>query len=466
MRRTTARRDVRLLTLTERGELAFDVGPDPRTIGVVLRLAGPAPPEAEIAATLADRLADSPRWSCRVVRPPGLLPRWEPMAVDTAAHVRTLTLAPGDGAREDDVMAAAVRVLREPWDLKAAPPWRVTRLVTGTGRDAVVLSLHHVLTDGTGVLATGAALLGMTPPLAGSARAAPESGGAAAHEPGAAGAAVRAPARAAAHSPASAVAHALGAVRTVALGVAELAAGLGPRAERTSLSAPIEPGFCLANLDLDLDGVRRSAHHHGATVNDVLLVAGAGAVARLLARRGERVDRILCSVPVSRARPGDTDRRARTGVLRVAAPVAAPATAHGRPGPTASALLLHTAARTRRRRRFATGESAPLLAFAFESLGRLGLYRAVLRRQRLINMVVSNLRGPAEPMAIAGVPVTHVMPIAPGVGNVPVYVTALSYAGRLSVTLRVEARLASELPGLAADVRDVVDELASARGPW
>ncbi|ACZ31418.1 protein of unknown function UPF0089 [Xylanimonas cellulosilytica DSM 15894] len=427
MTRRTTRGDARLLTATERGELAFDVGPDPRTIGVVLRLAGAAPSEETLAAILAARLPGSPRWACRVLHPARGRPRWEPAAVDVAAHVRTVAI--GSDA-EDDLLAAAVTVMREPWDVADAPPWRVTRLVTGAGRDAVVLTLHHVLTDGTGVLATASALLGLTaPPVA---APAPLLAGpvrqvlGAARRPFAAG-------------------------RSVVLGAAEVAAGLGPPAPRTSLTAPLGPGFRLAVVDLDLARVRATARGQGATVNDVLLVAAADALARLLARRGEAVDRLVCSVPVSRWRPGDTDRRARTGVLRVPVPAA--------PELAATERLRRTAARSRRRRRFATGESAPLLARVFAAFAFVGRYGWVLERQRVINTVVSNLRGPSDPIALAGVPVTGVVPVAPGAGNIPVYFTALSYAGRLVVTLRADERLAAELPALAADLRAVVDEL-------
>lgn len=421
MRPRSSRSDARRLTTTERGELAFDVGPDPRTIGVVLRLGGAAPAEQELAAILAARLPQAPRWSCRVLRPAGAPPRWDPVPVDVAAHVRTVEVGSGT---DDDVLAAAAAVIREPWDLAAAPPWRVTRLVTGTGHDSVVLTLHHVLTDGTGVLATASALLGMVPPPPPTPSAAPPS-----------------PAR-----------RVLVAARSVVLGAAEVAAGFGPPARRTSLHAAIGPGFRLAVVDLDLARVRAAARRHGATVNDVLLVAGTGALARLLERRGEVTDRLVCSVPVSRVRPGDADRRARTGVLRVPVPVA--------PGLAEAERLRRTAVLSRRRRRFASGESAVPLARVFALFGRLGIYRRVLERQRVIDTVVSNLRGPAEPIALAGVPVTGIVPVAPGVGNVPVYFTALSYAGRLAVTLRADERLSAQLPGLAADVAAVVDELA------
>lgn len=423
MARQARRSDARLLTATERGELAFDVGPDSRTIGVLLRLDGPAPSEPAVAAVLRAQLPEVPRWSCRVLRPSDGPPRWDPVVVDVADHVRTVEVRSGG---EDGLLAAAVQVIREPWDLGAAPPWRVTRLVTGSGGDAVLLTLHHVLTDGTGVLATASALLGMAP--------------------------WPAPSAAVAATPAR---RAVDAARSVLLGAAEIVAGFGRAARRTSLMTPIGPGFRLAVVDLDLAQVRAAARLHGATVNDVLLVAATGALARLLARRGESTDRLVCSVPVSRVRPGDADRRARTGVLRVPVPVS--------PGLSTAERLRRTAVLSRRRRRFATGESAPLLARVFAFVARVGSYRRLLERQRVINTVVSNLRGPAERLSVAGVPVTGIVPVAPGVGNVPVYFTALSYAGRLAVTLRAAPAVAGELPALTADLREIVDEIAGPR---
>ena len=49
----------------------------------------------------------------------------------------------------------------------------------------------------------------------------------------------------------------------------------------------------------DLDAVREGAHRAGATTNDAVLVAVAAALRRVLAGRGEALDHLVVTVPVS-----------------------------------------------------------------------------------------------------------------------------------------------------------------------
>lgn len=431
----------RRLTVTEVGELALDVGPDARTIAVLVRLAGAAPTEETLATIVAARLGVAPRWACRVVRPGRRRrPVWRPAPdFDPRAHVRTVACG-GDGGGAA-LLARLTDVAREPWDF-GRPPWRLTR-VTGVadGRDAVVLTLHHVLADGPGVLATAGALLGMAPgpEASGPGRRAVEV-----PEVGAVGGAGRQARRL---GPVAA------ALRTVGSAVVEVAAGVGPGARRTSLRMPVRPGFALAVVDLDLAAVRAAARRHRATVNDVLLVAGARSLADVLARRGESTDRIIISVPVTRLRAGEADRRVRTGVIRVPVPV---------PKTSVTDSLARTAALTARRRRFASGESSVVLAQVFRVFAALGIYRWILEHQRVIDTVVTNLPGPVERLTVAGVPVEEIVPVAPGVGNVPIFFVVLSYAGRLVVCVRADDQVRAELPAVVASFRAAVAEIVRA----
>ena len=61
----------------------------------------------------------------------------------------------------------------------------------------------------------------------------------------------------------------------------------------------------------DLDRVRKAAHAHGGTVNDVVLSAVAGGAQRLLDARGELTPGLVlqASVPASLRGPSDDFRR-------------------------------------------------------------------------------------------------------------------------------------------------------------
>ena len=63
-----------------------------------------------------------------------------------------------------------------------------------------------------------------------------------------------------------------------------------PRAVACSILQPTGPRRRFAVARADLAALRAAAHRHGATVNDVLLTAVAGALHTLLDRRGEPIE--------------------------------------------------------------------------------------------------------------------------------------------------------------------------------
>jgi diacylglycerol O-acyltransferase len=66
------------------------------------------------------------------------------------------------------------------------------------------------------------------------------------------------------------------------------------------------------------------------------------------------------------------------------------------------------------------------------------IQRAFLRhapRQRLMNIYIANVPGPPVPLYLAGAPLLEVFPIVPIMGNVPLGIGALSYAGQFNITV-------------------------------
>jgi hypothetical protein len=170
-----------------------------------------------------------------------------------------------------------------------------------------------------------------------------------------------------------------------------------------------------------------AAHRREATVNDVLLVAVGGALRRLLAARGDRLDEVVVSVPVSgRTATSGQELGNRVGVLPVAVPLVAD------PGARLAAV---------RRQRARLGTSAPrassgaVLSVLFRGLAALGVFAWFIDRQRLVHTFLTNLRGPADPLALAGCRVRRIVPVALTPGNVTVSFDVLSYAGKLMVAV-------------------------------
>lgn len=375
-----------------------------------------APTLAMVRSVLGARLPAVPRLRQRLVRRAHGRPVWVPDAgFDLARQVDEVGCpAPGDRAA---VLAVAARIVPQRLSL-ARPPWRIT-LVSGLagGRSALIIVLHHVLADG---LAGLAVLAGLVDGPAPAPSAAPEP-----VHPGARGLAL---------------------VRAAA---AELLGNGWQRAPRCSINAgPIDvggPHRTLAVAQEDLAAVIGAGRAAGGTVNDVVLTAVTGALGAALAERGEVLDRLVVSVPISaRVRAGSGELGNRVGVLPVSVPLA------GAPRDRLPAVAVVT----RARKTEIPGASTVLWSPFVRLLAGVGAFGAFIGHQRLVNTFVTNVRGPAERMTIGRFPVLELIPVAPISGNVGVAFSVLSYAGRLTITVAADATRCPDGPRVAQLVQD------------
>lgn len=392
---------------------------------------------AEALRELGRRAAGVPRLTQRLEAVP--LGCGRPIWVDdpgfTAAnHVRAVPCPGPGGERAVLDLAAALVTSALPRD---RPLWTAV-LVTGVAdhEAALIVVFHHVLADGIGGLAVLAVLVdgaraGVVP------AARPR-------------ASVRELLVDAWRERLRAVARLPAELRRLAAGMAELRPALG-RLERTSLTRATGPRRRFASIRFDRQRMRLAAHPAHATVNDVVLTAVGGALRRLLASRGESVDRFVISVPFSsRRRASGEELGNRSGVIPIVVP------ASGNP----AARLAAVAAATRAAKLSPPGASTALLGPLFRLLARLGLYERFIDRQRMIHTFVSTLRGPDEPVSLFGCPVDAIAPLSVAGGNVTVSFAVLSYAGSVNITVIVdpdccpdvavlEGALAAELEALA-----------------
>ena len=419
-------------------QLAVDVGPAPMHVGAVVVLGtGPGFSVQRALQLLGERVCAVPRLRQRLYRaPPGCgRPFWaDDPAFDLRHHVTQVPCpAPGDQRALLDMAAV---VLGGPLP-RSRPLWSAT-FVTGLadGSTGLVIVMNHVLADGIGGLAILAGLVDESPGL-------PPSGPRAvpfpAPAPGAgalAGDAWAGRVRRLAHLP--------GTVRTIRQGLAELGgARLPPRLPPTSLNRPAGPRRRLDVVAADLAAVRDLGHTCGGTVNDVFLATVTGALRELLASRGEGLELVTVSVPVSarlQARSGELGNQ--VGAMPVALPSA---------GGLADRVT-QIAAVTRERKRAAPGTSAALLGPLFR-LAPTGLLRWFLNHQRLVHTFATNLRGPVQPLTFAGARVRAVIPIPNTTGNVPVTFGALSYAGTLWLTVLSDPAQVLDVGVLTAALR-------------
>lgn len=302
---------------------------------------------------------------------------------------------------------------------KNAPLWAAV-LVTGLadGRTALVLVLHHALADGVGGLAVLANLVDGRPSSRDT------------------GFPRRPPAAAALASQALAAKWRALINGRQSWRLARSATGAGgglhpPRAAACSLVQKTGSRRRLAVVSVNFAEVRAASHALGATVNDAVLVAVAGALRRVLAANGESLDIIVVTVPVSGRNP------AGQGDLgNMVSPLLVPVAAAG----SASERMEQVAARIRAGKAAAVGP-APIavLGWLFRPLARLGGYRWYMNHQHRFHILVSHVRGPAERLNFGGSPITEAIPIGvAGGGNLTVYLEVLSYAGTLAITAIID----------------------------
>jgi diacylglycerol O-acyltransferase / wax synthase len=222
------------------------------------------------------------------------------------------------------------------------------------------------------------------------------------------------------------------------------------RAPRTSLNRPIGPGRTLAVVRSRLDVVKGIAHARQATVNDVLLAAVAGGLRSLLVSRGEPVEELILRafVPVSLHREQAGEARGNLdGGMIVPLPI-------GEPDPARRIGLI--AAETAARKK----KSRPPAGTLFRNAA---IQRAFLRhaaRQRLMNIYIANVPGPPVPLYLAGAPMLEVFPVVPILGNVPLGIGALSYAGQFNITVVADRDGCPDAAVFIQGLRAALEELS------
>ncbi len=366
----------------------------------------------EVRRHVEPRTRRAPRLRQVLTRPGQGPPSWvDDDGFDIARHVRARRVPePGDEA----ALLAVCCELNEPPLDRDRPLWELW-LLSGLDGDrvALLIRLHHVVADGVAALALLGSLFDTGPDTG------PDAGSTVPSAPGTRGGRVRAwPAQAAA---------------MVRRG----------RAPAVSFNRPVGPHRRLVLLRADLEAARAVAHGHGGKVNDVLLAAMAGGARRLLESRGELRPGLVLEVSVAASvRRADERGGNRVGVRVVPVPVDEP-----------DALArLETIARST-----AAQRARP----PYQPNGRL-LQRwmvHVMFRQRLVNLLLSNVPGPTRPLALAGAPVRELFQVGTVQGNLALAVGALSYAGRLNLTVVADAEVVPDAAVFAAGIDEALAQL-------
>src|SRR5690348_10870680 len=400
-----------------------------------------------VRARIEQRLHLAPRLRQRLYRP-GFgfgAPVWvDDAGFDISRHVRTRPASAGGG--EEALLAACVELNDRPFD-QAHPLWEIWLLPGApAGHVPMLIRFHHVLADGIAAVLLLGTLFDAAPEAA-------EPAG----RPWAArpiptrlellGDALRRSItgiRRAVHK----IGHprrALAPARTLFRQGLQL--GREGRAPRTSFNRPVGRQHRVLLVRADLDQAKQVAHAHHATVNDVVLCAIAGGARALLAGRGELHRRLALKVSVAasvRAPASASQAGNLVGILLVPVPV-------GEEHPIRR--LEQIARATAERKRLPPYQ--PAARFLQRWMIR------TMNRQRRINLLMSNLPGPPQPMYFAGAKILELFQIGVVQGNVAVQVGALSYAGQLNLDIVADTHLVPDLMVFASAMTEDPERLGA-----
>lgn len=406
------------------------------TILAVARCDRP-PDAAELAVTLARAVEVLPRLRQRIAEPlwPLLRRRWvdDPdFALDH--HVRR-TRVGGDGDLRA-VLDFAARIAEEAFD-PARPRWIAWVLDGLDGNEAaVILKIHHAITDGVGGVALAAQIFGRSSsPARADAPAGDDS---------------PSPFRAVigvARDP-------LGTARAAALLAGSLARVLAPA------TRPLSPvlrgrglGRWLDAFTVPLADLRAAAERANGTINDAYLAAVTGGLARYHERMGTPVDRLRATLPVSIRRPGDPPGGNRFVPARIVLPI--------RGDPIARIRL--SGAIVRRWRAEPAFGVADRVAATLDMLPPPVVVRLFGGLLKNVDVDVVNVAGPEQPLHIAGAAVKHLWAFAPPVGTA-LSITLLSQLGTCCIGVNADTKAVRDPELLAACLREGFAEVLGAAG--
>ncbi len=437
-------------------------------VASVLLFDGDPPPQDEFIAGIESRLHLVPRYRQKLAFVPfgQGRPRWvDDPHLNLSYHVRKTALpAPGS---EEQLRALAGRVLAQQLD-RDKPLWEIW-VVEGVegGRFALICKTHHALVDGISGVDIMTVLFDLSPeprkpdepqrrwltaPMPSRTQLLSEALLERATVPTEIVRSVRAVFRA---------------PRQIAEGMRDSLAGVGAMAWAGIKAAPpspynsrIGPHRRFTWVRTNLDDIKAIKNSLGGTVNDVVLATVSGALARHLHRRGETLSgRVLkAMVPVSvRA---DEDRGALGNqVAAMMAPL--PVWCED---PVRRLELVNEAMGGLKDSGQAVGAQVLTRLTGFAPPTIMAQASRLMARQRMFNLVVTNVPGPQVPLYLMGHELRDFFPMVPLVRNQALGIAIMSYNGQMNFGLVGDYDAMHDLEDLADDFRESLAALADAAG--
>jgi diacylglycerol O-acyltransferase / wax synthase len=437
-------------------------------VASVMLFEGPPPPYDELLDAIERRLPLVPRYRQRLAFVPlgQGRPKWvDDPHLNLRYHVR-YTALPSPGS-ERQLKNLAGRVFSQQLD-RDKPLWElwVAEGLEGD-RFAVLAKTHHALVDGVSGVDIVSVLFDTSPepavppdagdrwlprPLPSRAQLLAEALVERATIPAELTRSVRAVLRG--------PRRVLAGVRDAALGVGAMAwTGLNP-APSTPYNAEIGPHRRFTWVRADLADLKAIKNELGGTVNDVVLATVAGALGSHLRRRGQGTAGLELKAMVPVSVRSDIERGAlgnRVAAMMARLPVWCEE-------PVARLEIVRDELEGLKSGGQAVGANVLTELAGFAPPTIMDQAARLAARQRFFNLVVTNVPGPQFPLYLLGRRMLETFPMVPLAKNQGLGIALLSYDGSINFGLVGDFDLLWDLDELAADVRDSLEELATAAG--
>jgi diacylglycerol O-acyltransferase / wax synthase len=456
------------LTALDTSFLHLEDGEAHMHVASVALFEGPAPAYDELLEGIESRLHLVPRYRQRLAFVPFAQgrPRWvDDPHLNLRYHLRSTALpSPGDERQLKDL---AGRVFSQQLD-RDKPLWEIW-MVEGLEGDrfAMLSKTHHALVDGISGVDIMSVLFDTTPePAAPTApgdrwlpRPLPSRSQLLAEaliERGTLPAEITRSVRAVFRGPRRIAAGA----RDAAVGVGAMAwAGLNP-APPSPYNRSIGPHRRFTWVRADLGELKAIKNELGGTVNDVVLATVAGALGKHLRRRGQNTDGLELKAMIPVSVRADVERGAlgnKVAAMMAPLPVWCQ-------DPVARLDILREELRGLKSSGQAVGAQVLTDLTGFAPPTVMDQASRLVARQRMFNLVVTNVPGPQFPLYLAGRRMIDPFPMVPLAKNQGLGIALLSYAGKINFGLVGDYDVLWDLDDFAEDVREALDELAAAAG--
>jgi diacylglycerol O-acyltransferase / wax synthase len=416
-------------------------------------------PDWEVLAAKVDQASRLiPLFRQKVLEPPGRLatPRWTvDEEFDLTWHLRRID-APAPHTAET-VVEFARREAMTVFD-RSRPLWEFTLIEHLDGeRAALVMKIHHSLTDGIGGMQLALLLF--------DAERVPVSSGPMPDAPigerldtsdliresiirdwervsGFVGAQARSAVPSALHAarhPLTSLGEVLETARSIGRTVAPVREMLSPIMKERGL------GRDLDLIDVALDDLKQAAAVAGGTINDGFMAAVTGGLRRYHERHDTMVDGLRVTLPISIRTPKDPMGGNRITLMRFVVPVADR-------DPASRIAEIHRLCRVARDERS--------VAFTNSIAGTLNLLPqgVVGSMLKYVDFVASDVPGFAFPVYLGGALLERYVAFGPTIGS-PMNVTLLSYNGRCCVGVTIDTAAVPDHEVLVECLREGFEEV-------